>query len=163
MPKRTRVSAHLELDALERRYRQAHDPVARSHFQIVWLLAQGKTRTDVAAVTGYSERWIGEIIRRYNPQGPDALGDRRHDNPGGQTDPEWRTAGTSLGGVTWTRSRRRALDWSEGGRLDRSGDRTSRVSATRLDLSGALRARLKRLRPQHTKANPEAFAAFPKD
>ena len=136
MPKRTRVVAHLELDALETRYRQAHDPVARSHFQIVWLLAQGKTRTDVASVTGYSERWIGEIVRRYNAQGPDAS------VIGAMTirwtdDPEWRTTGTSLGGVTWTRSRRRAVDWSEGGRLDRSGDRTSRVSATGLDLSGA--------------------------
>jgi hypothetical protein len=52
MSKRTTVADLLSLAKLERRYRRAHDPVERSHVQIVWLLAQGKTRAGVAAVTG---------------------------------------------------------------------------------------------------------------
>jgi transposase len=84
MPKRTRVAEHLSLAELERCYRRARDPVERSHVQIVWLLAQGKPRAEVAAVTGDGVRWIGEIVRRYNQAGPTGLGDRRHANPGGQ-------------------------------------------------------------------------------
>ena len=33
-------------------------------------------------VTGYSRGWIQQLARRYNAAGPDALGDRRHRNPG---------------------------------------------------------------------------------
>ncbi len=83
MPKRIQVTPHLELDALEHRYRSAQEPVIRSHFQIIWLLQQGHTRQQVAEVTGYSPYWIGQIARRYNADGPDALGDRRQHNPGG--------------------------------------------------------------------------------
>src|SRR5260370_24194186 len=34
--------------------------------------------TPVAAVTGYSAYWIGQIARRYNTHGPDGVRDRRH-------------------------------------------------------------------------------------
>ena len=33
-------------------------------------------------VTGYSRGWIQQLARRYNAYGPEALGDRRHQNPG---------------------------------------------------------------------------------
>ena len=32
--------------------------------------------------TGYSRGWIQQLARRYNASGPEALGDRRHQNPG---------------------------------------------------------------------------------
>jgi transposase len=67
---------------LEDRYREAHDPVLRSHYQILWLVSQGKTTTEVMGVTGYSRGWIQQLARRYNASGPEALGDRRHQNPG---------------------------------------------------------------------------------
>ena len=66
MPKRLHLKDHLTLDALEQRYRQARDPVARSHYQIVWLVGQGRLTREVAAVTGYSPNWIGQLVRRYN-------------------------------------------------------------------------------------------------
>jgi transposase len=71
--------AHLSTAELGQRYRAARDRVARSHLQIVWLFSQGR---DVAAVTGYSGRWLAEIVRRYNEEGPDGLGDRRARNAG---------------------------------------------------------------------------------
>jgi transposase len=40
-------------------------------------LACGLTATTVARVTGYSAYWIGQIARRYNATGPDAVRDRR--------------------------------------------------------------------------------------
>ncbi len=33
-------------------------------------------------VTGYSRGWIQQLARRYNAGGSEALGDRRHHNPG---------------------------------------------------------------------------------
>jgi transposase len=73
---------HLPVAELERRYRRARDPVARSHWQIVWLLARGDPTAAVAGATGYSVHWVREVARRYREGGPDALGDRRHANPG---------------------------------------------------------------------------------
>jgi transposase len=70
------------LDALERRYRAAKDPVARRHWQIVWLLAQGKPSAQVAAVTCYTANWVRSIAQRYNRHGPAGLGDHRYRNPG---------------------------------------------------------------------------------
>jgi transposase len=67
---------------LEHRYRQARDPVERSHHQIVWLLSEGRTTKEVSEVTGYSLGWVRKIARRYNEWGVEALGDRRHQNPG---------------------------------------------------------------------------------
>lgn len=78
-----RLEDHLTVEELKDRYREAEDPVERSHAQIVWLLAQGESAKRVAQITGYSARWISEVACRYNEGGPEALGDRRHANPGG--------------------------------------------------------------------------------
>ena len=42
MPKRIQIAQHLPIEELEQRYRQAKDGVERSHYQIIWLLAQGR-------------------------------------------------------------------------------------------------------------------------
>jgi transposase len=75
------IAPHLTVTELEQRYRSAGDPVARSQWQILWLLAGGLPTAEVARVTGYSVRWIQELARRYR-DGPAAIGDRRHGNPG---------------------------------------------------------------------------------
>jgi hypothetical protein len=41
-------------EELENRYRKARDPVLRSHYQILWLIGEGKSTTEVMEVTGYS-------------------------------------------------------------------------------------------------------------
>ena len=82
MPKRLELSPHATTEELECRYRKAKDPVERSHLQIVWLLSEGRTTKEVCEVTGYSLGWVRKIARRYNEGGLDALGDRRHRNPG---------------------------------------------------------------------------------
>jgi transposase len=83
MPKTIKLESHLSSEELEYRYRKAHDPVLRSHYQIIWLISEGKTTRQVMEVTGYSRGWIQRLARRYNAVGPDeALGDRRHHNPG---------------------------------------------------------------------------------
>jgi transposase len=74
--------AHLSPAELGQRYRAARSPIERSHLQIVWLLSQGRDEREVAQVTGYGRRWVGEVVRRYNEGGPDGLGDRRRGNAG---------------------------------------------------------------------------------
>ena len=82
MPKRIRVEDHLTTEELGKRYRESSDGVERSHYQIVWLLSQGRLTRDVAEATGYSAEWIRQIAGRYNRLGEEGLGDSRHRNPG---------------------------------------------------------------------------------
>lgn len=67
---------------MEGLYRKATDPVLRSHLLMVWRISVGDSIRKVAEVVGYSERWVREIARRYEAEGVEGLGDRRHRNPG---------------------------------------------------------------------------------
>ena len=60
MPRRITIQPHLNLTELETRYKQAIDATQRTHYQIIWLLAKGKTTAQVAEVTGYGVSWIYE-------------------------------------------------------------------------------------------------------
>jgi hypothetical protein len=82
MPKRLSIHPHLSTDELARRSRAAQSPVARRHWQIVWLLAQGLPSARVAAVTGYTVNWVRTMAQRFKQDGPAGLGDRRPRNPG---------------------------------------------------------------------------------
>ena len=82
MPRCLTLGPHLPDDELVHRYRASHDPVERSHWHILWLLAQGHHVPAVAAMTGYNENWVRTIIHRYNADGPAGVADRRHANPG---------------------------------------------------------------------------------
>ena len=75
-----RVAAHLSVEDLEAGFRSERDPTAVRHFQVIWLLAQGHTIADVAAVTSFVPRWIEQLLARYNAHGPEALGDLRRRN-----------------------------------------------------------------------------------
>jgi transposase len=82
MPKRVSIAPHLSIEELEQHYRQSKDATQRSHYQILWLLAQGRSTQEVAEVTGYSRGWIYELVWGYNRDGIDSLGDGRKQNPG---------------------------------------------------------------------------------
>ncbi len=69
---------HLTIEEIEGRYRSTKDPVERSRWEFLWLVARGLTAKLVASITGYSAYWIGRIARRYNQHGPDGVKDRRH-------------------------------------------------------------------------------------
>ncbi len=68
VPKYVTIIDHLSVDELASRYRKAINPIERSHFQIVWLLAQGKRVSEVAETTGYCANWSEELgdQRQYN-------------------------------------------------------------------------------------------------
>src|SRR3954471_4936395 len=76
------LAAHLSPAELGQRYRAARSPIERSHLQVVWLLSRDRSEREVAQVTGYGRRWVGEVARRYEEGGPDGLGHRRRGNAG---------------------------------------------------------------------------------
>jgi transposase len=71
-----------ESSRLESLYRKASDPVLRTHLLMVWRMSLGDSIREVAEMVGYSEKWVRQIARRYEREGVEGLGDRRHGNPG---------------------------------------------------------------------------------
>ena len=53
MPKRITSAPDLSPEELQARFRQAKTTTQADHYQIIWLLAIGKTTAEVMAVTGY--------------------------------------------------------------------------------------------------------------
>ena len=68
----------MAVEELERRYRAAKEPHERSWWQIVWLVARGQTGKQIAESTGYSRYWIGQLVRRYNVEGPAGMRNRQY-------------------------------------------------------------------------------------
>jgi transposase len=156
------IPAHLTLDELEQRYRRSGDPVARSQWQMVWLLAGGASTAEVGRSTGYSANWIREIARRYREEGPAGVGDRRHGNPGGaplldaaqQEQLRDALGGPAPDGGIWTC--RSVAAWM-GALLGRP------VSEQRgWEWMRRLGFTPQRPRPREARADPEAQAAFKK-
>ena len=74
------VSDHLSVSALEERLKACTDATTARHVQVIWLLAQGHSSSQVSAMTAFGERWIQQVLERYNADGPDVLGDLRRRN-----------------------------------------------------------------------------------
>lgn len=164
MPRRLTLTPHLPVTDLEQRYRAARDPVARSQWQMLWLLARDEPSERVAETTGYSVKWVRRVAARYSAGGPDAVGDQRHRLPG-RADRRLLTpalaaelsvalAGPAPDGGLWT-SRTVAVWMSE--RLGRP------VAVQRgWDALRAVGFSPQRPRPRAVTADPDAQAAFKK-
>jgi len=74
------VVGHLSVAALEERYEASEDVMSSRHFQTIWLLAKGHSTGEVASMTSFGQRWIEQLLERYNADGPEALGDLRRAN-----------------------------------------------------------------------------------
>lgn len=150
------------VEELERRHRRAADPVERSQWQIVWLLARGQPSEQVAETTGYSLTWVYTVARRYNADGERGIRDGRHGNPGGPRalSPQQQAAldrvleGAAPDGGKWTAAK--VAQW-----IAQQTGQTVSISTgwrylRRLDW------RRYRPRPRHAKADLDAQAAFKK-
>lgn len=82
MPKRLRIEPHLSVDELKKRYLKCQEVRERTHWEAIWLLSQHTPSQWVANRTHLSVNWVRELARRYNREGPAALGDRRRKHPG---------------------------------------------------------------------------------
>lgn len=162
MPRTVKLEEHLSVEELGSRYREAKDPVERSHAQIVWLLARGESAKRAAEITGYSARWVSEVVRRYNEGGPEALGDRRHENPGGRflldeaqrRELDEALQGAAPDGGLW--SGPKVALWIEAKTGEKTHPQRGWVYLKRLGFS------LKSPRPRHAKADSEEQETFKK-
>lgn len=162
MPRYASLSPHLSIADLEQRYRTARDPVGRTHWHRLWLVAQGRHVPEVAHLVGYSPNWVREIIRRSNAAGAAGIGDRRLTNPGQRP----------LRDAAQREERRQVLGASppDGGLW--TGPKVAAWMAERLDRpispqrGGEARRALgftpQRPRPRATRADPAAQTAFNK-
>jgi transposase len=160
MKKPITVKAHLSIEALETRYRKATDAVERSHWHIIWPLAQGKTTKEIGQVTGYCPAWIRTLAHRYNDEGPQGLLDRRHANPGGrfilsqelQAQLQQALDEPSADGGLWTGPKVAHWILAQTGRQvhpQRGWEYLKRLNYSK-----------RVLRPRHAKADPAAQEAF---
>ncbi|HVP68507.1 MAG TPA: winged helix-turn-helix domain-containing protein [Anaeromyxobacteraceae bacterium] len=160
--RRLEVAGHLGVMELFERYREAEDAVLKGHLQVIWLKAQGWETKQVARCTGFKPDWVRRLVRRYNAQGPDGLGDQRASNG---RDPLLSEAQrqellVALGkpspyGGLWTSAK--VARWME----ERLGQKVwpQRGWIYLRDLGMTLQ----RPRPRHVKADPKAQAAFKKN
>ncbi len=74
------VAGHLSLAELQAGYRDSKAATLARHYQVIWLLAQGRPVAETARLTGFVPRWIEQLLGRYNQFGPSSLGDRRRGN-----------------------------------------------------------------------------------
>ena len=56
-------------DDLEHRYRRSHDPVERTHWHMLWLVAQEYACPTVATMVGSFEDGVRNIVHQYNAAG----------------------------------------------------------------------------------------------
>ena len=74
------VAKHLSLAELQAGYRDSRAATLARHYQVIWLLAQGRSCAEVAQLTSLARRWVEQLLARYNQFGPSSLGDRRRGN-----------------------------------------------------------------------------------
>ncbi len=123
------VADHLSVAALEARYEACGDVTSSRHFQTIWLLAKGHTVGQVAAMTSFGQRWIEQLLERYNAFGPPALGGPASGQRSGGDGLEAGGAGAFAGSSCRSPAWRGRTDERQGGALD--GGRTG------LGLAGA--------------------------
>lgn len=160
MARRTKLEPHLTPSELKQRYLKAEDLSERSHFHVLWRISQGDTQAQAANVVGISDRWVQEIVKRYNAGGAEAMRDRRHDHPGaartldaqGERALEAALKDRPADGGLWTS--KKTATWIR----DYTGRPACRVTGWRT--LRRLGQTPQRPRPRHKRADPEAQEAF---
>lgn len=82
MPRHLKLERHLSAAELDARRFGARDRVMQARWTALTWLAGGATGVRAAGVSGYSPKWVGQLVRRYNAGGPEAVADQRHQNRG---------------------------------------------------------------------------------
>lgn len=82
MPSPLKVQPHLSIEELRRRSERIQEAKLRSHYQMILMVAEGKSVSQAASALGFARQWVARIVHRYNEGGPKALGDKRHQNMG---------------------------------------------------------------------------------
>ena len=82
MAKRVTIQTVLTTEELHERYRNATNPVERTHWHILWLMKEGHTPNEIAFMLGSTARWVRTIVQRWNQAGEQGIQDQRLTLPG---------------------------------------------------------------------------------
>ena len=83
--KKHEVSPHFCVEVLKERYLGCECRRERTHWHIIWLLADpthSRTPRQVAEIVGCTADWVRKLLKRYNAEGEAALRDKRKNNTG---------------------------------------------------------------------------------
>jgi len=165
MTRTTHLHPHVPKADLSDRARYASTLVEARRWQLLALIADGKTTKDAAALVGLQEDYAGRVVRRYNREGPASLRDHRLELVAPHRPPlltaalqqELATAIQELapGGGLWTGPAVARWIAEKIGR-DHVAPQRGHDYLKRLGMSP------QRPRPRHTGADPAAQEAFKK-
>jgi len=79
MARKLSLHPHLPTPELSQRARQAPNLVEARRWQLLALVADGKTVQDAASLVGLYANYARRVVRRYNHEGPIGVRDRRLD------------------------------------------------------------------------------------
>jgi transposase len=82
MGRRIQMEAHLSREELRKRYRTTSHSAEKAHWQVLWLMAAGKSALEAAEATGYTLNWVRMLVGRYNRGGPEGVADGRRNHSG---------------------------------------------------------------------------------
>ena len=112
MARTTHLQPHVPPAELSRRARHAPTPVEARRWQLLALIADGKTAKAAATLVGLQDDYAGRVVRRYNQDGPASLRDHRKElvapprpsllTPEQQQELATAIAGPAPGGGLWT-------------------------------------------------------------
>lgn len=80
---RAALQPHLTTGELRARYRACREAKEGRRWQALWLVAQGHSAAEAAALVGLDASRVRQIVRRYNADGPASVADGHRANPGG--------------------------------------------------------------------------------
>lgn len=80
--KRIEIGEHLRVEELKARYLAARDAKEARRWQVLWLIAQGRSTREAAEAVGIGQRTARSIVSRYSARGGDGALDKRRVNPG---------------------------------------------------------------------------------
>lgn len=83
--RKIKINQNLSLEQLEVIFKKTIDSVEKSHIQVIMLYLQGKITKEIKEITKFTDRWLYEIVSRYNKAGIEGIKDNRHNNPGAPT------------------------------------------------------------------------------
>jgi transposase len=156
------VAGHLGVEELQAGYRSSRDVTLARHYQVIWLLAQGRSVTETAKLTGFARRWVEQLLARYNTFGPGSPGDRRRGNgsaprlltPAVVAHPKERVRTPPDDGGVWTAKKVAAVTAAELGL-------TAVAEQRGWEALRAIGGTIQRPRPRHVRAaTPEEQEAF---
>ena len=139
--KKHEVFPHFSVEVLKQRYLDCECPRERTHWHIIWLLADTthpRTPREVAEIVRCTPDWVRKLLKRYNVEGEAAMRDKRKNNGRQRFLDETQQAAleTALSEppADW-----RSLDRSAGGCVDIQDTPASCQRCVRLEISEASR------------------------